>query len=149
MAKNMATNELSKPIVHTKLTVMLAVFKANKLVELLATLNMTLLLLAVVYASSLMVKGTAVFGVIAGMAVFYYSLRIRIDQVLFERWDSLDIQALDAALMQLNAHYEAGKTLNQRLTGAYQLFKMGLYGLIMQFIVLLIVAWILVPKVLS
>lgn len=136
-------SQLSKPAVHAQLSVILAIFKANRLIELLAIVNGILLLVTITHAPNLFITGIASFGFVVGLAVFYYALRVRIDQALFERWDSLDMQALDAALMQVNARFKAGKTLNQRLAGAHRLFKMGLYGLILQFIVLLIVAWLL------
>jgi hypothetical protein len=147
MTENTTLSQLSKPAVHARLSIILAVFKANKLVELLAILNMVLVLAAIVFAQNFLTKGTALLGFIAGLVVFYSSLRIRIDQSLFEQWDSLDLQALDAALKQVNARFKEGKTFDQRLAGAYQLFKMGLYGLILQFIVLLILAWLFVLKV--
>lgn len=147
MAENQTLNQLNKPAVHAQLSVILALLKANKLVELLAILNMALVLVAMAYTQSVLIKGTALFGFIAGLVVFYSSLRIRIDQALFEQWDNLDIQALDVALKQLNARFKEGKTFDHRLAGAYRLFKIGLYGLVLQFIVLLIVAWFFVLKV--
>lgn len=138
---------LSKPTVHAQLSVMLAVFKANRFVELLTGLNFILLLVAMAYAQQALIKGIALLGAFACIAVFYYALRVRIDQALFERWDSLDVQALDAALLKINTRFEAGKTLAQRLAGAYRLFRLGLYGLILQFIVLLSIAWFFVQPI--
>ena len=74
-----------------------------------------------------------------GLLVFYFAIRIRIDIALFERWDTLDIVAVDDALAKANAKHRSGKTLEARLHGAYKLFQYGLLWVFMQFFLLMIV----------
>jgi hypothetical protein len=147
MSNNQPDSQLNEKAVHAHLSVVLALLKSNKLIECLAALNMVLLLITIAYTHVMLVKGVAAISFLDGIAVFYYSLRIRIDRALFEQWDSLDMNTLDTALMQLNQEFKAGKTLDLRLAGAYQLFKKSLLMLAIQFLLLLIVAWLFVLKV--
>lgn len=131
---------------HTKIKVMQAIFKAYYLVELLTLFNLLLAIVAIVFAPNVLVKILASLVLLAGAGVFYFALRIRIDQALFADWHTLDIPALDAALKDLNPHHQAGKTLSSRLTGGYQLFQRGVFFLIVQFGLLIVLAWFFVPK---
>lgn len=132
---------------QAQLTVMLALLKANILVELLAFLNQLLAAAALFFASNTHVKILAIFSLLVGFVVFYFALRMRIDSSIFARWDKLGAQALDAALKQMNPNYQSGRTLSARLAGTYLLFKRGLYMLILQFGLLIMLAWFFVPTI--
>lgn len=124
---------------HANISVTLPLLKAFKLAELLALANHLLAVFAVVNASTMILKLFAVLVMSVGLVVFYFAIRIRIDITLFERWDALDIAALDDALAKTNAKYQSGKTLEARLGGAYKLFQQGLLWVFMQFFLLMIV----------
>ena len=134
---------------HAKLSVMQALFKAYPLVELLALFNLLLAIVAMVFAPNLPVKILATLVLLAGAGVFYFALRIRVDRAIFTRWETLDMPALDAALKDINPHHQAGKTLSSRLTGGYQLFKHGVFLLIVQFGLLMGLVWLFVPKAIN
>lgn len=145
---NITTQKINKTEdVQAQLTVMLSLLKANILVELLALLNQLLAAVALVFAQGMLVKILAIFSLLAGFFVFYFALRMRIDSSIFTRWDKLEAQALDAALKQINPNHQADRTLYARLAGTYQLFQRGLYVLILQFGLLIILAWLFLPKV--
>ncbi len=143
---NINTQQLNKTEdVQAQLTVILALLKANVLVELLALLNQLLAAAALVFAQGMHVKILAIFSLLAGFVVFYFALRMRIDSTIFARWDKLEAQALDTVLKQINPNHQADRTLSARLAGAYRLFKRGLYVLILQFGLLITLAWFFLP----
>ncbi|MGB4810904.1 MAG: hypothetical protein WBP13_00270 [Methylophilaceae bacterium] len=134
---------------HANFSVMMAFFRANKLVEILAALNNMLAIAAIVYSTNRWGKFVATSTLVAGLGVFYFALRIRIDYALFKRWDTLGIASLDEVLKELNPNFEQGRSLKIRLMRCYQLFKQGLAMLVLQFLLLIMLAWIFVPKVLN
>lgn len=139
----MTVLELSnKPNVHAKLSVMLALLKAFKLVELLTLTNSLLTIVAILYSHMLPLKALASLMLIFSLGIFYVALRIRIDITLFERWASFEMNALDDALRKINSKYKTGRTLEERLQGSYKLFRLGLLLVLVQFCLLMIVVWL-------
>lgn len=132
----------NKPKVHAKLSVMLALLKAFKLVELLTLTNCLLAIVAIVYSLMLPVKALALLMLVVSLGIFYVALRIRIDITLFERWDSFEMDALDDALRKINSKHHTGRTLEARLQGSYSLFKLGLLSILVQFCLLMILVWL-------
>lgn len=132
----------NKPKVHAKLSVMLALLKAFKLVELLTLANSLLAIVAIVYSLMLPVKALASLMLAVSLGIFYVALRIRIDITLFERWDSFEMDALDDALRKINSKHHTGRTLEARLQGSYSLFKLGLLSILVQFCLLMILVWL-------
>ena len=126
-SSNIKSNE------HAKLSVMLSLLKAFKLVEFLALANNLLTVIAVLNTHILPIKVLALLILIISLGVFYFALRIRIDVTLLEHWDSLDMSALDNALSNLSPKHQAGRPLEKRLQGSYRLFMQGLLLLLMQF----------------
>jgi hypothetical protein len=142
MLKANEVNEaLDKPKTHAHISVVFAILKAYKLVELLAGLISLLALVGIMYAPNVSLKLLALLVFCVGLGVFYFALRIRIDIHLFELWDSLDISELDHALLKINANHSAGRTLEARLDASYQLFKRGISLFLVQVILLLIFAF--------
>ena len=134
--------ELSNmPKVHAKLSVMLALLKAFKLVELLTLTNSLLAIFAILYSHMLPLKVLASLLLIVSLGVFYVALRIRIDITLFERWDRFEMNALDDALNKINSKHQTGRTLEERFKGSYRLFKLGFLLALVQFFLLMIVVW--------
>ena len=132
----------TKPKVHAKLSLILSLFKAFKLVELLALANNLLAIVALIYSPVLPLKVLASLILAVGLGIFYFALRIRIDMTLFERWDSFEISQLDNALSNINPKYQAGRTLDERLQGSYRLFNRGLALVFVQFCLLIIAVWL-------
>ena len=132
----------TKPKVHAKLSLILSLFKAFKLVELLALANNLLAIVALIYSPVLPLKVLASLILAVGLGIFYFALRIRIDMTLFERWDSFEISQLDNALSNINPKYQAGRTLDERLQGSYRLFNRGLVLVFVQFFLLITVVWL-------
>lgn len=130
-----------KPKVHAKLSVMLSLLKAFKLAELLALVNNLFAVIAIIYSPTFSIKllASLVFALV--LVVFYFALRIRADIALFERWDNLEISALDDALTEINPQYQAGRTLEARLQGCYKLFNQGLLLVLVQFCMLMLAIW--------
>ena len=149
MTETDAQKPLTQAEAHATLSVMLALFKANLLIEILAFLNQLLAIAALVFAPNMLVKILASLVLFAGVGVFYFALRIRIDRALFARWDTLDMPALDVAVKLINPHHQADKTLSSRLAGGYQLFQRGVFFLIVQFGLLMVLAWFFVPKAIN
>ena len=134
--------DLSKPKVHAKLSVMLSLFKAFKLVEMLTVINCSLAVAITLYSHMQLLKALASLVLVVGLGIFYFALRIRIDITLFERWDSLEINALDDALSKINPKHQSGRTLEERLQGSYKLFKQGLLLVLAQFSLLIAIIWL-------
>ena len=132
----------TKPKVHAKLSVILSLFKAFKLVELLAFANNLLASVTLIYSLVLPLKVLASLILAVGLGIFYFALRIRIDITLFERWDSFEISQLDNALSNINSKHQAGRALEERLQGSYRLFKLGLVLIFIQFCLLIIAVWL-------
>ena len=132
----------TKPKVHAKLSVMLSLLKAFKLVELLAFANNLLASVTLIYSLVLPLKVLASLILAVGLGIFYFALRIRIDITLFERWDSFEISQLDNALSNINSKHQAGRALEERLQGSYRLFKLGLVLIFIQFCLLIIAVWL-------
>ena len=132
----------TKPKVHAKLSVILSLFKAFKLVELLAFANNLLASVTLIYSLVLPLKVLASLILAVGLGIFYFALRIRIDITLFERWDSFEISQLDNALSNINSKHKTGRTLEERLQGSYRLFKLGLVLIFIQFCLLIIAVWL-------
>ena len=127
---------------HAKLSVMLSLLKAFKLVELLAFANNLLASVTLIYSLVLPLKVLASLILAVGLGIFYFALRIRIDITLFERWDSFEISQLDNALSNINSKHQAGRALEERLQGSYRLFKLGLVLIFIQFCLLIIAVWL-------
>jgi hypothetical protein len=130
---------MANPTAHANISVVLSLLKAFKLAELLALVNHLLAAFAIVNAPTMTLKLLMVLVMSVGLLVFYFAIRIRIDIALFDRWDTLDIAALDDALAKTNAKHQPGKTLEARLHGAYKLFQHGLLWVFLQFFLLMIV----------
>jgi hypothetical protein len=134
---------LDKPKSHAQFSVVLAILKAFRQIALVALVACCLALAGIVLAPTLPIKLLALLVFCLGLSVFYFALRIRIDVTLFERWDSLDIVELDAALLQLRPDFLAGRTLETRLNASLKLFKIGAFLCFLQIILLLIMAWVM------
>ena len=143
MTKSDFSNATNKAKVHTKLSMMLSLLKAFKLAELLTIANNMLALFAIVYAPTVFLKALATLVIVMGLLVFYLAIRIRIDVILFEYWDTLDLLVLDEALANIKPKHQSGRTLEARLQGSYQLFNRGLLLLGAQFCILLLAVWML------
>jgi len=141
MTKMGLNNTIDKPQAHAKLSVILSILKAFKLVELLTLVNNLLAIFAIVYSPIFQFKVLASVVLIVGLVIFYYALRIRIEITLFDRWDSLEIGVLDDALANINSKHQSGRTLDARLKGSYRLFNRGLLLLLAQFCLLLLIVW--------
>ena len=142
MAKLDSTDPITKPQLHAKLSVMLSLLKAFKLAELLALVNNILVIFLLIYLPTLQVKLLAVLVFAAGLSVFYFAIRVRIDVALFERWDTLELTQLDDALFSINPKIKANRTLESRLQGSYKLFNRGLLMLLAQFCLLILTVWL-------
>lgn len=53
---------------------------------------------------------------------------------LFERWDNLDVAALDQALIAVNPRFKSGRTLESRIAGSLIWWRRGLVALAMQLV---------------
>lgn len=73
-----------------------------------------------------------VSAVLAALLCIYACIRVRIDVVLFERWEQLDSTALDQALLALNPQFQVGRTLESRINGSLAWWRRGLYALCLQ-----------------
>jgi hypothetical protein len=135
--------QLSRPKSHAQFSVVLAILKVFRQIALVALVACCLAIAGIVLALSWPIKLLALLVFCLGLGVFYFALRLRIDVTLFERWDSLDIVELDAALLQLRPDFLAGRTLEPRLNASLELFKIGAFLCFLQIILLLIMAWMM------
>jgi hypothetical protein len=115
-----------KPKVHAKLSVMLSLLKAFKLVELIALTSNLLAILAILYSLMSPLKVLASLMLLVSLGIFNFALRIHIDITLFGRWDSFELSAIDEALSKINSKHKTGSALEMRLQGSYRLLKLGL-----------------------
>ena len=141
MADSFKTEVINKPKAHAQLNTVLALLKSFKLVECITLLNNCLALvgIALLFTERLKLLGLLVLA--TGLIVMYFAIRIRIDITLFERWDSLDVVALDEVLAKLNPKHQIGRTLEVRLIGSYRLFKQGLLVMLVQSALLILLVW--------
>jgi hypothetical protein len=132
---------LSKPEVHANISMALSLLKAFKPVEVFSIVNCLLAIVGVVYLPTLKIKFLCTLVILIGLGVLYFAMRIRIDRTLFERWDGLDIDALDEALVSLNPKHQSGRALALRLEGSYKLFNRGILAISLQFLLLVQMIW--------
>jgi hypothetical protein len=135
------TRPLSKPEVHANISMALSLLKAFKPVEVFSIVNCLLAIVGVVYSPMLKIKFLCTLVILIGLGVLYFAMRIRIDRTLFERWDSLDIAALDEALLVLNPKHQSGRALALRLEGSYKLFNRGILAISLQLLMLVQMIW--------
>jgi len=135
------TRPLSKPEAHAKISLALSLLKAFKPVEVFSIVNCMLAIAGVVYSPNLKIKLICTLVILIGLGVLYFAIRIRIDRTLFERWDSLEIAALDEALIGLNPKHQSGRALTTRLEGSYKLFNRGILAILLQFLMLVQMVW--------
>lgn len=135
------TRPLRIPEVHANISMVLSLLKAFKPIEMFSVVNCVLAIVGLVYTPNLKVKLLCMLVMLIGLGVLYFAMRIRVDCTLFERWDGLDVVALDSALLHLNPKHQSGRTLAARIEGSYKLFNRGIVLMALQFLVLVQMIW--------
>lgn len=138
---------LNQTKTHAQLSVTISVLNAFKLLEWIA-LSCTLLAFASMMLTAtghLKIMGFLV--VALGLAVFYFAFKVRVDVALFKQWQSLDVAALDDALLKINPQFQVGRSLEARLAASRELFHYGFYLLLLQLCALTVLAWVYEPIV--
>jgi hypothetical protein len=98
-------------------------------------------MIALALTSVITLRLLALGVVVAGGTALYVALRIRIDAKLFKQWNRLVPVELDRVLQRINPKFKSGRSLEARLAGAYALFKAGILLTIIQYVLLVILAW--------
>lgn len=135
----------NQPGIHAELVVAMALLKAFRPLEILL-IGSGLLGIAstiILHAEITHWLGLGIF--LTGLAGLYAAFRMRIDAVLFARWENLDPVALDQVLQRLNPQFKPGRTLESRLAGAYFLLKAGIGLTIVQCALLVALAGLAPP----
>lgn len=132
---------LSQSEAHVKLNLALSVLKAFRPIELFSIVNCVIAIAGVFYLPTMPIKLLCTLVILIGFFILYFAMRMRIDCALFERWDSLDIELLDKALLAINTKHQTGRTLNRRLEGSYKLFNRGILLIGLQFLMLTQMIW--------
>ena len=141
MANSSQTKCINEPKTHAQLSVTFALLDAFKLIEIVMLLNNLFAIIGIALSHSIQLKWLGVLVFSIGMIALYIAIRIRIDVKLFERWDSLDVIALDEVLANLNNTHQADRSIDARLAASHSLFKRGLWMTLLQSILLMLFVW--------
>ena len=118
---------------HTTLTLGIARLRSMRAIECLsALLAAAALASATVLSTSEVTRALLALSLIAASVATYSCIRVRIDVTLFERWEQLDVAALDHALLALNPRFNSGRSLHSRIEGSVNWWRRGLGALAIQ-----------------
>ena len=84
---------------------------------------------ATLVSTSEVVRALLAFSLVAALLAAYSGIRVRIDVTLFERWEQLDVAALDRALLALNPRFSPGRSLQSRIEGSLGWWRRGVGAL--------------------
>ena len=138
---------LNQTKTHAQLCVTISVLNAFKLLEWIALACTLLAFASVIMTATSHLKIMGFLVVALGLAVFYFAFKLRVDAALFKQWQSLDVAALDDALLKINPQFQVGRSLEARLAASRALFHYGFYLLLLQLCALTVLAWFYEPIV--
>lgn len=69
---------------------------------------------------------------VAALVTTYACIRVQMDVTIFERWEEINIAALDQALMVANRNFTPGRSLHSRIEGSLSWWRRGLGALAIQ-----------------
>ena len=117
---------------QTALTLGIARLRSMRAIECLSALLAAALAGATLVSTSEVVRALLAFSLVAAMVAAYSCIRVRIDVTLFERWEQLDVAALDQALIAVNPRFNSGRSLHSRIEGSLSWWRRGLGALAIQ-----------------
>ena len=111
---------------QTALTLGIARLRSMRAIECLSALLAAAALAgATLVSTSEVVRALLAFSLVAAMVAAYSCIRVRIDVTLFERWEQLDVAALDQALIAVNPNFKPGRSLQSRIEGSLGWWRRG------------------------
>ena len=69
---------------------------------------------------------------VAAIVTTYACIRVQMDVTLFERWEQINVAALDQALIAVNPNFKPGRSLHSRIEGSIGWWRRGLGALAIQ-----------------
>ena len=114
---------------QTALTLGIARLRSMRAIECLSALLAAALAGATLVSTSEVVRALLAFSLVAAMVAIYCCIRVRIDVTLFERWENLDVAALDQALIAVKPNFKPGRSLQSRIEGSLGWWRRGVGAL--------------------
>ena len=116
----------NQPDIHAELVVAVALLKAFRPLEMLLIGTSLIGIASTIFLHAEITHWLGLGIFLTGLAGLYAGFRMRIDAVLFARWENLDPVALDQVLQRVNPQFKPGRTFESRIAGAYFLLKAGI-----------------------